>query len=730
MIVDPHSLEDVQRGENLNVNNPLSQDPDSVWGRYFRNAELERIIESDLTRLYPEHGSFFQSVVCQAMLRRILLVWSLIYPQYGYRQGMHEVLAPLVYVLHVDATHLSRVRQRYEDPFEDRFGIPTEEGFFFSKEGRQAASSSSARSNLRVSNESMLSVEDDWIDRVHPEDLALVEPDDFGFNLKTMVLGSDSYGAEGELGALLSRRFVEHDAYCMFDALMRGQGGAVVLADYFSAFNEGGTGLSPVLEASADMYHSLAAVDMPLYIHLVGLAVEPQFFALRWLRVLFGREFDLEKLLLLWDAVFSASNNCGESFQLGGVCKSSARGSFISNFAVSMILYLRSTLLAASNATACLQKLLNFPKHVDIRNLIEHAKTLHMHTEELLKRTPSPVSDYSWIFERSRGSKHKSVSSSSFVRAQMLSSRKGLQQWHSFSPEMSRPPLPESYWEEKWISSILPKEDPSSASAPLVDSESIDVARSISTPEEILVNSSSRECNAQASDTSTWDCAKKLTMRNLFIGALDRDISNEDTADVFRKEASFNDCIQSNGKNSGAAENGVLVSSEGSNGAGGKEVIKHVCIRALDLNGGTTMSEHLPKAAECLCSSCNNGSQEELEQSSRRRHSAGDLTATISEGRIDGVETIKNLESSCRSMEDSNNKHLRASLQALGQSMVESIQVLESALSIIGNEGGSSTAHRITAELAPTASNNSKGHMTALTALTDLRKISNILLQM
>lgn len=60
---------------------------DSIWGRYFRNAELEKIIESDLTRLYPEHGSFFQSFVCQAMLRRILLVWALIYPQYGYRQG-------------------------------------------------------------------------------------------------------------------------------------------------------------------------------------------------------------------------------------------------------------------------------------------------------------------------------------------------------------------------------------------------------------------------------------------------------------------------------------------------------------------------------------------------------------------------------------------------------------------------------------------------------------------
>ena len=60
---------------------------DSTWGRYFRNAELERIIQNDLARLYPEHENFFQSSTCQAMLRRILLVWALIHPQYGYRQG-------------------------------------------------------------------------------------------------------------------------------------------------------------------------------------------------------------------------------------------------------------------------------------------------------------------------------------------------------------------------------------------------------------------------------------------------------------------------------------------------------------------------------------------------------------------------------------------------------------------------------------------------------------------
>ena len=60
---------------------------DSTWGRFFRNAELEKTLDQDLSRLYPEHGSYFQTPGCQGMLRRILLLWCLRHPEYGYRQG-------------------------------------------------------------------------------------------------------------------------------------------------------------------------------------------------------------------------------------------------------------------------------------------------------------------------------------------------------------------------------------------------------------------------------------------------------------------------------------------------------------------------------------------------------------------------------------------------------------------------------------------------------------------
>lgn len=45
------------------------------------------MVDQDLSRLYPEHGSYFQTPGCQGMLRRILLLWCLRHPEHGYRQG-------------------------------------------------------------------------------------------------------------------------------------------------------------------------------------------------------------------------------------------------------------------------------------------------------------------------------------------------------------------------------------------------------------------------------------------------------------------------------------------------------------------------------------------------------------------------------------------------------------------------------------------------------------------
>ena len=283
--------------------------------------------------------------------------------------GMHELLAPLLYVLHVDVEHLSEVRKLYEDHFIDKFdGLSFEENdvtynFDFKKFLDSMEDEIGSQGNSKKVRS---------LDELDPE-------------IQTIVLLSDAYGAEGELGIVLSEKFMEHDAYCMFDALMSGACGSVAMADFFapSPAAESQSGLPLVIEASAALYHLLSIVDSSLHSHLVELGVEPQYFALRWLRVLFGREFSLQDLLVIWDEIFAEDNSSldkvsedDESYCFKIL--NSHRGALIAAMAVSMILYLRSSLLATENATSCLQRLLKFPENINLKKLIAKAKSLQI----------------------------------------------------------------------------------------------------------------------------------------------------------------------------------------------------------------------------------------------------------------------------------------------------------------------------------------------------------------
>ncbi|KAG0472239.1 hypothetical protein HPP92_016785 [Vanilla planifolia] len=412
LLIDPHIAKDGNRSPDPSMDNPLSQNPDSTWGRFFRNAELEKIVDQDLSRLYPEDDQYFQSPACQVILRRVLLVWCLRHPECGYKQGMHELLAPLVYVLHVDLEYLSKVRGVYEEHFSDEFD----------------AMDFDAVSNNRLTKSKSWDVDSNALD-VHlnnePKSCSI---DDLDSDSMDLLLLSDPYGAEGELGIVLSEKFMEHDAYCMFDGLMSSVNGVVAMAEFFSASPSIGSflGVPPVIEASSSLYFLLSIVDSSLHNHLVELGVEPQYFALRWLRVLFGREFSLGDLLAIWDELFSSSNiSCSENDEYSFKVLCSARGAFIMAMAVSMLLHVRSSLLATENATSCLQRLLNFPRNLSLGKLIEKARSCQVLA----------------LKENIRVSSH-----AGFTQNRSLVATRG----GSLSPKTPIQILPDSYWEEKW----------------------------------------------------------------------------------------------------------------------------------------------------------------------------------------------------------------------------------------------------------------------------------------
>eukprot|EP01127_Copromyxa_protea_P021052 TRINITY_DN7142_c0_g1_i1.p1 TRINITY_DN7142_c0_g1~~TRINITY_DN7142_c0_g1_i1.p1 ORF type:complete len:475 (-),score=112.25 TRINITY_DN7142_c0_g1_i1:435-1760(-) len=208
-----------------NVNNPLSRNENSPWFQHFKRENLLKIIKQDVERTYPEYDFFEQEWVA-TILTNVLFVYSSEHSELSYKQGMHELLAPIVYVL---------AKAQIESPSEAQ--------------------------DSRV---------------------------------------------------LSSSAFLEHDAFLLFEKVM-----AVTSSWFYTTvekpekdeddFNFGDTEepTTPLSKKCNYIYNVLLqSLDPTLYTFLCNIDVEPQLYLLRWVRCLFGREFSLEKTLVVWDAIF------------------------------------------------------------------------------------------------------------------------------------------------------------------------------------------------------------------------------------------------------------------------------------------------------------------------------------------------------------------------------------------------------------------------------------------
>ena len=74
---------------------PLNDAEDSLWGEHFRDTELRAVIQKDVDRTHPDIHRFARLREC---LQRILFVFAKRNPSLAYRQGMNELLAPLMLV--------------------------------------------------------------------------------------------------------------------------------------------------------------------------------------------------------------------------------------------------------------------------------------------------------------------------------------------------------------------------------------------------------------------------------------------------------------------------------------------------------------------------------------------------------------------------------------------------------------------------------------------------------
>lgn len=321
---------------------PLSDG--KAWQDFYEKREELETINADLTRLSPAgSGEYFDIPETQQIMRNVLLVWAGLHPSPGYRQGMHELLASLMWSLKSEQECLVL--------------IPSE----------------------------------------HP------------------VGGTLLVGGTGAGSIVL-----ETDSFLLFDALMEG-----LLPIYEVHSNtpsntssgrikaNGTDNPSGLQELCASMQgERLQAVDPKLHQHLQQLDICPQLYGIRWARLLFSREFDLETTLLVWDHLFAMAardgagseefNDFGEAPQRKLVRLRDA----IETFAVAMVTYQRENLLA-SDSTGCFQILVRPPNIDSLRRLLSLVAILH------ITQTPppsQPIGNEGFDASRRRGSSNSTAS--------------------------------------------------------------------------------------------------------------------------------------------------------------------------------------------------------------------------------------------------------------------------------------------------------------------------------
>ena len=224
----------------------------------------------------PENH-YFRQPQTQNMLLDILFIWSKRNEDVSYRQGMHEILAPLLWVIERDA--------------------------------------------------------------IDPESLVEIP------------------SADKAVSQLFDCDYIAHDTYTLFGIIMQHHKQSFAISSAKPAVAAGSRAFkdteSPMVMRSKNIMQVLLMhADPALSTHLESLDIVPQIFLMRWIRLLFGREFSFAQTLLLWDRLFAFDNSL----------------SCVDLICVAMLLRIRWQLLDASYDHA-LPLLLRYPELADNRSI-------------------------------------------------------------------------------------------------------------------------------------------------------------------------------------------------------------------------------------------------------------------------------------------------------------------------------------------------------------------------
>ncbi|KAE8349852.1 rab-GTPase-TBC domain-containing protein [Aspergillus coremiiformis] len=244
---------------------PLADDEESPWQTLRHDEQMRADISQDVDRCLQE-TLFFQEPVTKAKMTDILFIYAKLNPDLGYRQGMHELLAPILWVMDRDAIEA------------------------------------------------------------------------------TSCEGDNHIGEDDNLMLqLLDANYVEHDSFILFCSVM--QTTRVYYEHNRQRSANGQMDIIPIVSQCEYIHNDLLmTTDLELADHLQALEILPQIFLTRWMRLLFGREFQFQDVLIVWDFLFSEG----------------LRPELIDFVCIAMLLRIRWQLLEADSSTV-LTMLLRYP---------------------------------------------------------------------------------------------------------------------------------------------------------------------------------------------------------------------------------------------------------------------------------------------------------------------------------------------------------------------------------
>lgn len=113
----------------------------------------------------------------------------------------------------------------------------------------------------------------------------------------------DSNNGDSLAYLTLSRDYVEHDAYTLFNILMTNMLSwydpnlsvpSPMISQSGSSDTNGSPLVQPIVAKCTLIHELLKKVDFELWRRMEELKIEPQIYGIRWLRLLFSREFPME----------------------------------------------------------------------------------------------------------------------------------------------------------------------------------------------------------------------------------------------------------------------------------------------------------------------------------------------------------------------------------------------------------------------------------------------------